>query len=59
MTIDKQAKANIRNARKSTGPRTPEGKAAVRLNAVKHGLLSKDVLLPGDDNLPYRSWVTA
>jgi hypothetical protein len=49
MTSDKQADANRRNALKSTGPKTPEGKAVTRLNAVKHGLLSKDVLLPGDD----------
>jgi hypothetical protein len=49
MTSDKQGAANRRNAQKSTGPKTPEGKAAVRLNAMKHGLLSKDVLLPGED----------
>src|SRR5215210_558428 len=49
MTSDKKAEANRRNALKSTGPKTPEGKAAVRLNAVKHGLLSQDVLLPGED----------
>ena len=49
MTSDKQADANRRNARKSTGPKTPEGKAAVRLNALKHGLLANDVLLPGED----------
>ena len=49
MTSDKQARANRENARKSTGPKTPEGKAATRLNAVKHGLLSQQVLLPGED----------
>jgi hypothetical protein len=49
MTSDKQAKANRQNARKSTGPKTPEGKAVARLNAVKHGLLSQEVLLPGED----------
>ncbi len=54
MTSDKKAEANRRNALKSTGPKTPEGKAAVRLNAVKHGLLSQDVLLPGEDEAALR-----
>jgi hypothetical protein len=49
MTSEKQAKANRENTLKSTGPKTPEGKDAVRLNAVKHGLLSQEVLLPGED----------
>ena len=49
MTSKKQAEANRRNALKSTGPKTQEGKDAVRLNAVRHGLLSQDVLLPGED----------
>ena len=49
MTSDKQAEANRRNASKSTGPKTPEGKAAVRHNALRHGLLSRDLLLPGED----------
>src|ERR687883_147224 len=55
MTSDKQAQANRRNALKSTGPKTPEGKAAVRYNAMKHGLLSEDVvLLPGEDEAALR-----
>ncbi len=49
MTSDKQARANRQNALKSTGPKTSEGKAAVRLNALKHGLLSQEILLPGED----------
>jgi len=49
MSSDKQVQANRRNALKSTGPRTPEGKAAVRQNALRHGLLSKETLLPGED----------
>ena len=49
MTSDKQTRANRENALKSTGPKTTEGKAAVRLNAVKHGLLSRETLLPGED----------
>ena len=49
MTSDKQVQANRRNALKSTGPKTPQGKDAVRLNANKHGLRSQEVLLPGED----------
>jgi len=50
MTISqKQLEANRANALKSTGPRTPEGKAIVALNPVKHGLLSKEVLLASED----------
>jgi hypothetical protein len=49
MTSDRKAEANRRNALRSTGPKTPEGKAAVRLNALKHGLLSREILLPGED----------
>lgn len=41
--------ANRRNALKSTGPRTPEGKATVSVNALKHGLLAREaVILHGD-----------
>jgi len=42
--------ANRRNALKSTGPRTPEGKARSRWNAVQHGLLAKRLLAPGATN---------
>jgi hypothetical protein len=50
MTSDKQVRANQRNALMSTGPKTPKGKAAIRRNALKHGLLSQEVLLPGEDD---------
>ena len=39
---------------KSTGPRTPEGKRAVRWNALKHGLLAQEVVIrvgPGKECL--------
>src|SRR4051794_20074973 len=42
--------ANRANARKSTGPRTPEGKMASRLNGVTHGMCcTLPVVLPGED----------
>jgi hypothetical protein len=41
MSTESQILANRRNALKSTGPRTNEGKAAVSQNAVKHGLLTR------------------
>src|SRR5919107_1812212 len=49
MASKKQIEANKRNALKSSGPKTPEGKATARLNATKHGLLSQEILLPGED----------
>ena len=49
MTSARKAEANRQNALKSTGPKTPEGKTAIRLNAVKHGLLAEEILLPGED----------
>src|SRR5215467_3767276 len=49
VTSERQKAANQANASHSTGPKTPEGKAAVRLNAIKHGLLARDVVLPGED----------
>jgi hypothetical protein len=48
-TSPKQIAANRRNASKATGPRTPEGKAASRGNAVKHGALSRVVVAESED----------
>ena len=46
MSTPKQIAANHRNAQKSTGPRTPEGKAKTRLNPLKHGLNAETIVLP-------------
>ena len=43
----KQIAANRRNALNSTGPKTPNGKAVSKMNAVKHGILSTQVLVRG------------
>jgi len=39
--------ANRRNARKSTGPKTPQGRAISKMNALKHGILSKAAVVRG------------
>ena len=44
-TTDKQIAANARNAQKSTGPITPSGKAKATQNALKHGLLARDIVV--------------
>src|SRR5215211_7511972 len=48
MTTQRQLEANRRNATSSTGPRTPRGKAVVALNAVQHGLLSRQAVIQGE-----------
>jgi hypothetical protein len=53
MATQKQIEANRRNAQHSTGPRTQEGKDRIRLNALKHGMTAKTVVLPGEDEDVY------
>jgi hypothetical protein len=49
MSTPRQVEANRRNAQKSTGPRTQEGKERSRLNGVTHGMTAKFDVLPGED----------
>src|SRR5437763_1937351 len=48
-TSTARIEANRRNARLSTGPRTPEGKSVSRFNGLKHGCCAKAAVLPGED----------
>jgi hypothetical protein len=48
-TSQEQNEANKLNAEKSTGPKTEEGKAVSKYNAIKHGLLSEQVLMKSED----------
>lgn len=51
MASEKQTQANKRNAKKSTGPKSAEGKEVVRYNALQHGLRAESaLLLPGEDS---------
>ena len=43
-------RANRRNARQSTGPKTEAGKARASRNAISHGIFCKDVVLPTESN---------
>ena len=42
----RKVKANRRNASRSTGPRTAKGKNVARWNALRHGMLAREVVLP-------------
>jgi hypothetical protein len=55
MATQAQILANRANAQKSTGPRSDEGKAASRFNALKHGLDAQSIILPGEDPADYET----
>jgi hypothetical protein len=49
MSSESQVLANRRNAQRSTGPKTEEGKEVVSQNAVKHGLSARRDVIRGED----------
>jgi hypothetical protein len=49
MASERQIAANRRNAQSSTGPKTKDGKAASRRNALTHGLTANKLMLEGED----------
>lgn len=49
MATSAQIQANRRNALRSTGPRSVEGKAVSRCNALKTGIQAKLQVIPGED----------
>jgi hypothetical protein len=55
----KRIDANRRNAQKSTGPRTPEGKSRSRFNGLKHGLTATVPVLPGEDPAAFQARLDA
>ena len=55
MATEKQIAANRENAQKSTGPKTPEGRAAVRLNGIKHGLTASALVLAGESESDFEN----
>jgi hypothetical protein len=56
MTSFRQIEANRRNARKSTGPTTEQGKQRSRCNAVRHGLTAETVIGALEDAEDYQAF---
>jgi hypothetical protein len=56
MTTPLQIAANRANAQRSTGPKTETGKARSRLNAWKHGLTAKKIIISGEKAKQFESF---
>lgn len=59
MISPRQIAANRANAQKSSGPKTAAGKARSSRNSLKHGLLSRELVLPWEDEREYRRLLKA
>jgi hypothetical protein len=55
MATNAQITANRANARRSTGPRSVEGKSASSMNALKHGADAASIIIPGEDPAAYEA----
>jgi hypothetical protein len=53
---DARLRANHANAKKSTGPKTAEGKQRSALNATRHGILSQVIHLPEEEMNSYNEF---
>jgi hypothetical protein len=56
MSSPAQYVANRLNAARSTGPASPKGKVRSSLNALRHGLTARVVVLPSEDLNAYQAF---
>jgi hypothetical protein len=54
-TVSANQETNRANAQHSTGPKTDEGKQRSSQNALRHGLTSQIVVMPGEDHDLYEA----
>lgn len=59
MASPKQVAANRENANRSTGPKSPAGKSRSRRNSLKHGLLSRELVVLWEDDREYHKLLNA
>jgi len=58
MSTEKQTAANRLNAKRSTGPNTPAGKARSARNALQTGIYAESLILPGEKLEDLRALIT-
>ncbi|MGH9627841.1 MAG: hypothetical protein ACRD7E_05825 [Bryobacteraceae bacterium] len=56
MASDRQIEANRRNGKRNPGPKTEQARAAIRNNALKHGLTSTQSVLPYEDKAGFEEF---
>src|SRR5262245_24797152 len=59
MCSEAQRRANIRNARFSTGPKTPRGKQSASANSYKHGRYARKPVVPTVEQKEFQDWLAA
>ena len=52
----RRLRANQRNARRSTGPRSSAGKQRSSRNATSHGIYCRDLVLPGESQREFQAY---